>query len=77
MLCHAIFNVYWEPLEFEFPPVVDSAQDRWRRWIDTALASPHDIVECEEDAPTIGGYTYRIEPRSVDVLFAPLDAKEV
>jgi hypothetical protein len=28
MLVHAIFNAYWEPLEFELPPVVDSAQDR-------------------------------------------------
>jgi hypothetical protein len=51
--------------------------DRWRRWIDTALASPHDIVEYEEDAHTIGGYTYRIEPRSVVVRFAPLGAKDV
>ena len=72
MLFHAIFNVYWEPLEFELPRVVDSAQVPWRRWIDTSLDSPHDIVECEEDAPTIGGYTYRSEPRSVAMLFAPL-----
>ena len=53
MLFHAIFNAYWEPLEFELPPVVDSAQVQWRRWIDTSLDSPHDIVECEQDAPTI------------------------
>jgi isoamylase len=72
MLFHAIFNAYWEPLEFELPRVVDSAQVPWRRWIDTSLDSPHDIVECEEDAPTIGGYTYRSEPRSVVMPFAPL-----
>jgi isoamylase len=72
MLFHAIFNAYWEPLEFELPPVVDSAQVQWRRWIDTSLDSPHDIVEREEEAPTIGGYTYRTGPRSVVMLFAPI-----
>jgi len=77
VLLHAIFNAYWEPLEFELPPIVDSAQDRWRRWIDTSLDSPHDIIECEEEAFTIGGCTYRTEPRSVVMLFAPLETKEV
>lgn len=72
MLFHAIFNAYWEPLEFELPPVVDSAQVQWRRWIDTSLDSPHDIVEWEEEAPTIGGHTYPTAPRSVVMLFAPL-----
>ncbi len=56
MLFHAIFNAYWEPLEFELPPVVDGAQVQWRRWIDTSLVSPHDIVEYEEEAPTIDGH---------------------
>jgi isoamylase len=77
VLLHAIFNAYWEPLEFELPPIVDSAQDRWRRWIDTSLDSPHDIIECEEEAFTIGGCTYRTEPRSVVMLFASLETKEV
>ena len=72
MLFHAIFNAYWEPLEFELPPVVDSAQVQWRRWIDTSLDSPHDIVEYEEEAPTIGGHIYRTGPRSVVMLFATL-----
>src|SRR5262249_32257627 len=34
-----ILNAYWEPLEFELPPVSDRGQDRWLRWIDTSLAS--------------------------------------
>jgi isoamylase len=72
MLFHAIFNAYWEPLEFELLPVVDSAQVQWRRWIDTSLDSPHDIVEYEEEAPTIGGRIYPTGPRSVVMLFATL-----
>jgi isoamylase len=69
MLFHAMFNAYWQPLDFELPPVVGSAQTQWHRWIDTFLDAPYDIVEWE-DAPTIAGATYRLAPRSVVVLFA-------
>jgi glycogen operon protein len=75
MVFHTMFNAYWEPLDFELPPLVESAHDRWRCWIDTFLDSPHDIVDWE-DAPAVGGYMYRVEPRSVVVLFAPLGADE-
>jgi isoamylase len=71
---HVILNAYWEPLEFELPPAADGARDRWRRWIDTSLESPHDIVEWE-CAPLVPGHTYRVEPRSVVVLFADFDPK--
>ena len=71
MAFHAIFNAYWEPLDFEVPPVIGGADDRWRRWIDTFLDSPHDIVDWDE-TPRVGGFTYRVEPRSVVVLFARL-----
>ena len=75
MAFHAIFNAYWEPLDFELPAIADGADDPWHRWIDTFLDSPNDIVELRE-APPVGGYTYRAEPRSVVVLFAPIDARE-
>jgi glycogen operon protein len=55
-------NAYWEPLDFVLPP------GRWRRWIDTALESPRDIVPWQE-AAAVGG-RYRAEARSVVVLFA-------
>src|SRR6185312_14612962 len=42
LLLHFILNGYWEPLEFELPGL--DAECSWRRWIDTALDSPHDIV---------------------------------
>jgi glycogen operon protein len=62
---YAAFNAYWEPLEFELPP----AAGPWRRWIDTSLPSPQDIVEWEKAAPAPGG-AYRAGPRSVVVLYA-------
>jgi isoamylase len=70
MVLHTIFNAYWEPLEFELPPV-DAGHDRWHQWIDTTLDSPQDIVEWQT-APTVPGRTYRAGPHSVVVLFASL-----
>ncbi len=69
---HIILNAYWEPLEFELPPVADGARHPWRRWVDTFLDSPHDIVEWEQ-APSVPGHIYRAEPRSVVVLFADFE----
>jgi isoamylase len=73
LLVHFIMNAFWEPLEFELPPVPDGDGGIWYRWIDTALDSPHDIVAWET-SPAIPGQTYRTEARSVVVLFAHVDA---
>ncbi len=62
---HLILNAYWEPLEFELPRLEGGAS--WRRWIDTALDSPRDIVPWQE-APTVSGGAYRAEARSVVML---------
>ena len=70
-VCYLMFNAYWEPLEFELPPVRGAGADPWHRWIDTSLESPHDIVEWQA-APPLPGYTYRAGPRSVVVLWASL-----
>jgi glycogen operon protein len=69
LLFHLILNAYWEPLDFELPQAGDRSQDSWRRWIDTSLDSPQDIVEWQ-CAPPVPGRTYRAGPRSVVVLFA-------
>jgi isoamylase len=69
---HALINAYWEALEFELPSVSNGARMQWRRWIDTFLASPEDIVDWER-APVVAGRIYRAEPRSVVVLFAGLE----
>jgi glycogen operon protein len=66
---HFIFNAYWEPLDFELPPVGNRDERRWCRWIDTSLDSPQDIVEWQT-APTVPGGTYKAGPRSVTVLWA-------
>ena len=69
-LLHLILNAYWEPLEFELPPVRDQSGGGWRRWIDTYLETPQDIVEWQT-APPFTSKTYRAGPRSVVVLYAP------
>jgi isoamylase len=70
---HVLLNAYWEALEFELPPLTEGGRDSWRRWIDTALDSPDDIVEWER-APLVPGRAYRAALRSVVVLFAGLGA---
>jgi glycogen operon protein len=64
---HLMLNAYWEPLTFELPKPDGVAS--WRRWVDTALDSPHDIVPWQT-APTISGDMYRVEARSVVILLA-------
>jgi isoamylase len=66
LLIHVILNAYWEPLEFELPDVEGGS---WRRWFDTALESPHDIVPWLE-APAVAGRAYRAQPRSVVMLYS-------
>lgn len=60
---HVILNAYWEPLEFELPECVRC----WRRWIDTSLDTPNDIVLWEA-APLTAESRYVANPRSVVVL---------
>lgn len=64
---HLILNAYREALEFELPTLENSGP--WRRWIDTALDSPQDIVPWEA-AATVPGNTYRTEAHSVVALIA-------
>jgi isoamylase len=68
---HVILNAYWESLEFDLPTVSVGGRVPWRRWIDTFLDSPHDIVDWKE-APPVPRHSYRAAPRSVVVLFAGL-----
>jgi isoamylase len=69
LLFHLILNAYWEALDFELPRVDKTSENPWRRWIDTALDSPHDILQWET-AESVPGYVYRVQARSVVMLFA-------
>ena len=68
LLFYLIFNSYWEQLEFELPAIAND-KTFWRRWIDTYLDSPQDIVEWQR-APALLSRTYMAGPRSVVVLWA-------
>jgi isoamylase len=69
---HVMFNAYWEALDFDLPPAPAPAVAGWRRWLDTSLESPEDIVYAVT-APPVRGTQYRVAPRSVAALFLPID----
>jgi len=73
LFVHWILNAYWEPLDFELPAVGEEHQGigraRWRRWIDTSLDSPEDIVPWQDARPW-PERTYRVGPHSLVVLYA-------
>jgi glycogen operon protein len=71
---HGMLNAYWEPLQFELPPVPEHHTGQWHRWIDTALAGGDDIRPWSS-APAVESATYTVEPRAV--VFLALDAHEV
>ena len=66
LFCHFILNAFWEPLDFELAK--PNGRGLWRRWINTALDSPDDIVPWET-APPVPGAAYRAESRSVVILY--------
>jgi glycogen operon protein len=68
LLAHFILNAYWEELEFALP----STTRHCRRWIDTGLDSPEDIVPWRDAVP-VASVRYRARPRSVIVLFSDLE----
>jgi glycogen operon protein len=64
---YLILNAYWEPLTFDLPDLPTGKS--WRRWIDTSLDSPDDIVEWTS-APSIDHNKYRAEARTVVFLYS-------
>jgi isoamylase len=62
------FNAWHEALAFIVPPAPNGAP--WRRVIDTALASPLDIVKPEEGPVVAADMPYRVSPFSVLVLIS-------
>jgi len=70
MLVYILLSAYWEALDFELPPTYEPG-GRWRRWIDTSLPSPGDIVEWQAAIPVTSG-TYCAGPHSVAVLISEI-----
>jgi isoamylase len=76
-LLHLMANAYWEPLDFDLPPVPATAVSGWQRWIDTARESPEDIMDAP-GAPPVPGTQYRVMARSMVVLLRrPLSMTEL
>jgi glycogen operon protein len=73
LLAHVILNAYSEPLEFELPLTWSDRPVSWRRWIDTMLDSPDDIVPWQSATP-IDSSSYKAGPHSVVVLLHDIGA---
>jgi len=69
LLFYCIWNAYWEPLDFELPPIDDDSLGPWRRWIDTSLEMPEDILDWQH-ASHACGTSYRAGSRSTVILIA-------
>ena len=67
MQTHFLVNAYKEPLTFELP-VLDSAK-QWMRWIDTSMASPHDICLLKEALP-ITSQEYNVKDHTIIALIS-------
>ncbi|MGZ8484729.1 MAG: glycogen debranching enzyme, partial [Candidatus Binatia bacterium] len=65
---YLIANAYWETLDFELPQIGRPAIS-WRRWINTALDSPQDIVHWEAALPAPSSVV-QAKARSVIVFLA-------
>jgi isoamylase len=66
-----ILNAHSELLDFELPRAGEGDTSSWRRWIDTALESPQDIVPWQMAAEPPGP-TYQAAAHSVVVLFGEI-----
>ena len=66
---HFIINAFRESLCFELP-VLEPGR-KWRRWIDTSLASPDDNQYWNE-APFIDAQEYQVEAHTIVALISPI-----
>ena len=61
---YMLANSYWEPLKFQLPDLP------WKRFTDTSLRPPHDIVEPGDEKVLRHPTRYEAAPRSVVILVA-------
>ncbi|HYF47942.1 MAG TPA: glycogen debranching protein GlgX [Planctomycetota bacterium] len=65
---YVMFNAHWENRRFNIPP--HEGQWRWRRLVDTNLASPEDIVSEQQAIKLQPGDHYVVAPRSTVILIS-------
>ncbi|WP_435015765.1 glycogen debranching protein GlgX [Tundrisphaera sp. TA3] len=63
---YVAMNAFWEPLDFTIPAAPSGR--RWRRAVDTSLASPDDAVGPDQGPVVPVGQAYRAESRSMVIL---------
>lgn len=63
---HVMFNMYWEPLEFQVPALNGRS---WFKALDTAAAAPDDIVDPGAEVK-LPGNTCSVEGRSIVALIS-------
>jgi glycogen operon protein len=61
---HVLLNTYWEPLDFDLPPL---PARRWHLAADTAQSAPLDAAEPGQEKPVTAS-SFRAQGRSVVVL---------
>jgi isoamylase len=66
-LLYCMINAFWEPVDFEVPPLEDESLD-WYPLIDTSKDNPEDFNPSSEK--TISGPAYRLDSRTIVVLQA-------
>jgi len=64
---YMILNAYWEPLDFELPPLLPFSAGCWQRVVDTALPPPGDFADPPVSL-TPGKGSYTAQPRSAVIL---------
>jgi isoamylase len=72
---HVICNAWWEPLDFEVPPLLEG-EPGWRRMLDTSIAGSDGLLGYP-DAPPLTMGTIRVGPRSVICLGTPMAAASI
>jgi isoamylase len=68
VLLYFAFNAYWQPLEFELPPVIPG-YGPWRLRIDTSQSAPRDVCIGPE-APMVDSASLLVQPRSSVFLYS-------
>jgi glycogen operon protein len=66
MTMHFMLNAYNQSLDFELPKA--PSEQQWKRWVDTALASPADICD-RADAKPVDSKIYKVEAKSFVLVF--------